>query len=160
MLSQFQNEVLSYGPTAVLPQNLNDKWIKRLQKSADDFLDSNFDLLECKDPRDIADPLLTACVFEIVYYQQGENVSLSPEEMAQKMVVYALSLTMESVHRETNIGLEPPTLDNILSMQRIIAYQDAHPQFYKMLKQACIVRIEEKSWFRTMKDKFLSGSGQ
>jgi hypothetical protein len=25
MLSQFANEVLSYGPAAVLPQNLNDK---------------------------------------------------------------------------------------------------------------------------------------
>ena len=76
------------------------------------------------------------------------------------MVVYALSLTMETVHREANIGLEAPNLDNILSMDRIIAYQQAHPEFFKILKQACIVRIEEKSWFRTMKDKFLSGSRQ
>ena len=158
MLSQFQNEVLSYGPTAVLPQNLNDKWIKRLQKRADDFLDSNFDLQECKDPRNIADSLLTACVYEIVYYQQGANASISPAEMAQKMAVYALSLTMESVHRETNIGLQAPNLDNILSMDRIIAYQEAHPEFFNILKQACIVRIAGKGWFRTMKDKFLSGS--
>ena len=42
MLSQFNNEVLSYGPTAVLPQNLNSTWINKLQKMADDFLDSNF----------------------------------------------------------------------------------------------------------------------
>ena len=158
MLSQFQNEVLAHGPTAVLPQNLKDKWLKRLQKRADDFLDSNFDLYGCKDPREIVDPLLTACVYEIAYYQNGENVMISPPELAEKMVVYALSLTMESVHRETNIGLETPTLDNILSMDRIIAYQDAHPEFFKILKQACIVHIEEKSWFQTMKDKFLSGS--
>ena len=158
MLSEFQNEVLAFGPTAVLPQNLNDKWIKRLQKRADDFLDSNFDLYGCKDPREIADPLLTACVYEIAFYQHGEDISISPAEMAEKMVVYALSLTMESVHRETNIGLEAPNLDNILSMDRIIAYQHAHPEFFKILQQACIVRIEGKSWFQSMKDKFLSGS--
>ena len=158
MLSQFQNEVLSYGPTAVLPQNLNDKWIKRLQKRADDFLDSNFDLHECKDPRDIADPLLTTCVYEIASYQDGRDISLTPAQMAEKMVAYALSLTMESVHRETSIGLDAPDLDNILSMDRIITYQHAHPEFFKILKQACIVRIEEKSWFQSMKDKFLSGS--
>jgi hypothetical protein len=29
MLSQFNNEVLSYGPTAVLPQNFNSTWIKK-----------------------------------------------------------------------------------------------------------------------------------
>jgi hypothetical protein len=44
MLSEFYNEVLTYGPVAVLPQNLNDKWIQQLQKMADDFLDSNFNL--------------------------------------------------------------------------------------------------------------------
>jgi hypothetical protein len=47
MLSEFYNEVLSYGPVAILPQNLNDKWIQRLQKMADDFLDSNFNLDAC-----------------------------------------------------------------------------------------------------------------
>ena len=36
MLSQFNNEVLSYGPTAVLPQNLNSSWIMKLQKAAED----------------------------------------------------------------------------------------------------------------------------
>ena len=65
MLSQFANEVLSYGPTAVLPQNLNDKWIQQLQIIADDFFDSNFSLDECKEPKDIGDPILAACVFEI-----------------------------------------------------------------------------------------------
>ena len=71
MLSRFNNEVLSYGPSAVLPQNLNAKWIRILQKMADDFLDTNFDLNECKDPRDIGDPVLMACVYEIERYQTG-----------------------------------------------------------------------------------------
>ncbi len=88
-LSQFNNEVLSYGPTAVLPQNLNSTWVKRLQKIADDFLDRNFDLHECKDPRDIGDPILTACVYEILNFQQEDSAEVSPKDLAEKMAIYS-----------------------------------------------------------------------
>ena len=156
MLSQFNNEVLSYGPTAVLPQNLNDVWIERLQKLAEDFLDSNFDLHECKDPQDVGDPILMACVYEISTYQSGSNFDITPHEMAEKMTVYALSIIMEAVQREDNIGLELPNLDNILSMDRIIAFKKANPEFVKFLKQVCIVRNSEQGWFQNIKEKLLS----
>ena len=155
MLSRFSNEVLSYGPTAVLPQNLNMRWIKKLQKIADDFLDSNFSLHECKDPRDVGDPILTACVYEILGYQQADSVDVSPKELAEKMAIYSLSILMESVHRESNIGLEPPDLDNILSMERIMAFKEKNPEFVKVLKQACIIQNSEKGWFQNIKDKLL-----
>jgi hypothetical protein len=158
MLSRFNNEVLSYGPSAVLPQNLNAEWIKVLQKMADDFLDTNFDLYECNDPRDVGDPVLMACVHEIARYQEGNKADFTSKEMAEKMVIYALAITMESVNRETNIGLEPPSLDNVLSMDRIIAYKDINPEFVKILKQACIVRNSEKGWFKNIKEKILSSS--
>lgn len=48
MFSEFYNEVLSYGPSAVLPQNLNSKWLQNVQKIADDFLNTNFNLNEGK----------------------------------------------------------------------------------------------------------------
>ncbi len=155
MLSQFNNQVLSYGPSAVLPQNLNAEWIKILQKLADEFLDTNFDLDECKDPRDVGDPVLMACVYEIVRYQDGDKAEFTSKEMAEKMVIYALAITMESVTRESNIGFEPPNLDNILSMDRIVAYKNINPEFIKILKQACIVRNSEKGWFRNIKEKLL-----
>jgi hypothetical protein len=155
MLSQFNNQVLSYGPSAVLPQNLNAEWIKILQKMADEFLDTNFDLNECKDPRDVGDPVLMACVYEIVRYQDGDKAEFTSKEMAEKMVIYALAITMESVTRESNIGFEPPNLDNILSMDRIVAYKNINPDFIKILKQACIVRNSEKGWFRNIKEKLL-----
>lgn len=155
MLSRFNNEVLSYGPTAVLPQNLNSTWIKNLQKIADDYLDSNFSLHECKDPRDIGDPILMACVYEILSYQQGERVEISPQEMAENMAIYSLSILMESVNRESNIGLDPPNLDNVLSMERIIAFKDKNPEFVKVLKKACILQNSEKGWFQNIKDKLL-----
>jgi hypothetical protein len=82
MLSEFYNEVLTYGPLSVLPQNLNDKWIQRFQKMADDFLDSNFNLYECKDAREIGDPIIAACVYEILRYQYGDKFDLTPHEMA------------------------------------------------------------------------------
>jgi hypothetical protein len=157
MLSQFANEVLSYGPTAVLPQNLNDKWIKQLQIIADDFFDSNFSLDECKEPEDIGDPLLAACVFEILQYQGSDKVDINPKEMAEKVVIYALSIIMESVHRESDIGLNPPNLDDIFSVERIVAYKDTNPLFVNTLKRSCIIRESEKGWFQNIKDKLLSG---
>jgi hypothetical protein len=155
MLSRFNNEVLSFGPSAVLPQNLNGEWINILQKMADDFLDTNFDLQECKNPQDIGDPVLMACVYEIAGYQNDKNVDFTPKEMAEKVAIYALAITMESVNRESNIKLEPPNLDNVLSMDRIIAYKDINPEFVKVLKQACIVRNSEKGWFKNIKEKLL-----
>ena len=155
MLSRFNNEVLSYGPTAVLPQNLNSTWINNLQKIADDFLDSNFSLHECKDPRDVGDPVLMACVYEILGFQQGDRVDVSPKEMGEKMAIYSLSILMEFVNRESNIGLEPPDLDNVLSMDRIMAFKDKNPEFVKVLKQACIIQNSEKGWFQNIKDKLL-----
>ena len=43
MLAKFNNEVLKYGPDAVLPQNLNKEWLNTLQKKAEDFLETNYD---------------------------------------------------------------------------------------------------------------------
>jgi hypothetical protein len=155
MLSQFNNEVLSYGPTAVLPQNLNSTWINKMQKMADDFLDSNFALHECKDPRDIGDPILMTCIYEIVRFQQEDTADLSPKDMAEKMAIYSISILMESVNRESDIGLEPPDLDNVLSMDRILAFKDKNPEFVKVLKRACIIKNSEKGWFQNIKDKLL-----
>ena len=156
MLTQFYNEVLSYGPAAVLPQNLNSRWLDNLQKMADDFFDSNFRLDECKEPKDIGNPILSACVLEILRYQHGENYHIDPKNMAEKVVVYALSIMMESVNRESNIELEPPTLDNILSVKRIIAHKKRNQQFVDALKQACIIRESEKGWFQSIKERLLS----
>ncbi|MGD8343807.1 MAG: hypothetical protein PVJ41_03525 [Desulfobacterales bacterium] len=157
MLSEFYNEVLAFGPVAVLPQNLNNKWIQRLQKMADTFLDSNFNLQTCTDAKEVGDPVLAACVYEILRYQYADQSDLTPKEMAEKMVIYALSITMESINRNDNFGLKPPNLDNILSMDRILSYKSIQPEFIQLLKDACIIRESEKGWFRNIKEKLISG---
>ena len=156
MLTRFNNEVLSRGAGAVLPQNLNLEWLHRLQKISEEFLDGNFSLDECKDPQDAADPILSTCVYEILLNQYGELNQVSKEEMIEKMVIYALSITMEAVHREADIGLDPPDLDNILSIERIIAYKEVNLDFIKALEQACIIRSSSKGWFGNIKAKLLS----
>ena len=157
MLSELYNEVLAFGPVAVLPQNLNKKWIQRLQQMADDFLDSNFSLEACTDAREIGDPVLAACVYEILRYQYGDKYDLTPKEMAEKMVIYTISIIMESVNRVDDFGLTPPSLDNILSMDRILSYKDIRPEFIQLLKDACIIRESEKGWFQSVKDKLIAG---
>ena len=158
MLSEFYNEVLTFGPLSVLPQNLNDKWLQRLQKMADDFLDSNFNLHECKTASEIGDPIISASVYEILRYQYGDTFDLTPQEMAEKVVIYALSITMETVNRESDYDLKPPSLDNILSMDRIISYKKSKPEFIESLQQACIVREADKGWFQNIKEKLIPGT--
>jgi hypothetical protein len=63
---------------------------------------------------------------------------------------------MEAVQREDNIGLETPNLDNILSLDRIIAFKKTNPDFIEFLKQVCIVRNSDKGWFKNITEKLLS----
>ncbi len=57
MLSKFNNEVLSRGSAAVLPQNLSREWLNTLQNMAEEFLENNYSLDECREPQDVADPV-------------------------------------------------------------------------------------------------------
>ena len=140
MLPKFNNEVLSKGSAAVLPQNLSREWLKTLQNIAEDFLDINFSLDECGDQQEVADPILSTCVYEILGYQHGDTSSVSTQEILEKMSIYAISISMETVNREADIGLDPPNLDNILSMDRVIAFKEINPDFIKLLEQACVIR--------------------
>ena len=140
MISKFNNEVLSKGPAAVLPQNLDRAWLEKLQKIAEDFLERNFSLDECKEPQDIADPLLSVCVYEILRHLDIDKSRVTTEDMIEKMAIYAISIVMEAVNREADIGLDPPDLDNILSVQRIDLIKRFNPAFNDLLEKACVIR--------------------
>lgn len=145
MLSKINNEVLTHGPEAVLPQNLNKKWLNILQKMAEDFIDSNYDLEECKKPEDVADPILSVCVSELLISQHSNNTDISIEEMLEKITIYSISLIMEAVDRESNIGLEKPTLEDILFWDRMIRMKKTNPKFVETLEKACILLIPEQA---------------
>jgi len=145
MLSKFGNEVLLHGPDALLPQNLNKEWLNWLQKMAEDFLDGSYDLEECKKPEDIADPILSVCVSEILRSQHNDKTDISVEEMLEKITIYSVSLLIEAVDRKSNIGIEQPTLEDILSWNRIIRMRVTNPNFVETLEKACILLIPTKA---------------
>ena len=143
MLSKINNEVLTHGPEAVLPQNLNKKWLNILQKMAEDFIDSSYDIEECKKPEDVADPILSVCVSELLISQHSNSTDISIEEMLEKITIYSISLIMEAVDRESNIGLEKPTLEDILYWDRMIRMKKTNPEFVETLEKACILIPEQ-----------------
>jgi hypothetical protein len=138
MLSKFNNEVLSKGPAAVLPQNLDRVWLNRLEKVSEDFLARNFSIDKCKTSQDVTDTLLSVCVYEILSHHDVDKSMISTEDMIEKMTIYAISIVMESVNRESDIGLEPPDLDNILSVERIAGFKKNNPELNDLFEKACV----------------------
>jgi hypothetical protein len=145
MLSKINNEVLSHGPEAVLPQNLNKKWLNILQEMAEDFIGSNYDLEECKKPEDVADPILSVCVSELLMSQHNDKTDIPIKEMLDKITIYSISLIIETVDRESNIGIDQPTLEDIFNWDRIIRMKKSNPEFVEALEKACILLIPEQA---------------
>jgi len=139
MLSKINNEVLSHGPEAVLPQNLNKKWLNILQEMAEDFIGSNYDLEECKKPEDVADPILSVCVSELLMSQHNDKTNIPIKEMLDKITIYSI------VDRESNIGIDQPTLEDIFNWDRIIRMKKSNPEFVEALEKACILLIPEQA---------------
>jgi hypothetical protein len=158
MLSKFSNEVLSRGPSAVLPQNLSDFWLQALQELCDDFLNDNFALDRCTESQDSGDPVLVACVHEALGNRDGADTT--PGELAEKVTVYALSITMETIRRESDIQMQLPTLDDLLSIDRIIGFGKINPEFGRFLRRACVIAEggngSDGSLFGRVKEKILS----
>jgi hypothetical protein len=148
MLAKFNNEVLRYGPDAVLPQNLNKEWLATLQKMAEDFLETNYDLEQCKKPGDIVDPILSVCVSEILRSQHTDKADISDEDILKKIPIYSLSLIIEAVSRESDLGIEKPNLENLLSWDRIRKIKDTHPEFIKALEKACILQPSNPAGYK------------
>ena len=161
MLSRFSNEVLSHGSSALLPQNLSDFWLKTLQKLCDDFLDSNFAVDQCTETLDMGDPVLVSCIHELLHNEQrGNSPETSAEELAEKLTIYALSITMETIRRESGMHMPSPTLENLLSVDRIVQFGKINPDFGQLLEQACIASENEtpagENWLQRLKKKILS----
>ncbi|WP_319523614.1 hypothetical protein [Breoghania sp.] len=155
MLPKFSNEVLSRGPRAILPQNLSEYWLKILQKHCDDFLDRNFAVDQCTETLDTGDPLLVACIHEVLQNDRPAGTGA----LAENITIYALSITMETIRRASDIKMPMPTLDDLLSIDRIVAFGKINPEFGDFLQRACILPEDESAgetnWFQRLKKKIL-----
>jgi hypothetical protein len=164
MPPKFSNEVLSHGSKAVLPQNLNAYWLSALQDLSDDFLDSNFAVDQCVETIDTGDPLLVSCVHEVFRYNQGDGPDLSADELIENVTIYALSITMETIRRESDMEMTPPTLQNLLSIDRIVEFGKINPDFGQFLERACVVQgnggAGKTNWLGRLKKRILSRIGE
>ena len=140
-LSHFANEVLSLGPMAVLPQNLPYYWLKEIQKMADEFLDANFKSKTCGEAGDASNPILAACVYEICKGNgdgNNQGAKLSKKMFIRYATIYSISVTMETVRRESGIEMELPTLENIFSEQRMERLKEGAPELADFFKRVCL----------------------
>lgn len=138
LLSRLGNEILSRGPEAVLPQNLDLEWLDRIQKMADEFLDANFEGGDCRKANFTADPILSTCVLEILRHLEDGPVDVEEKEMFEKLTLYALSVTVETVAKQAAISLEPPTLATIFDKGRLRQIAKIRPDFEPIIKTVCM----------------------
>jgi hypothetical protein len=138
LLSKFANEVLSKGPSAVLPQNLSLEWLVKIQKMADDFLDINFVSNNCEDVGDSVDPILSACVSEILTYRQEGTTEISADDLIKKITIYAIQITIETIRRQSGIAVDQPSLENIFDLNRLAELSDLFPEMEQFFSRVCL----------------------
>ena len=138
LLSKFANEVLSRGASALLPQNLSAQWLENIQKMADDFLDVNFEFENCSEVGDDVDPILSACVSEILFYQQAGAAEISPDDLMRNITIYAIQITIETIRRQSGIGVAPPSLENIFDSGYLAELKDLFPDMAQFYDSVCL----------------------
>ena len=138
LLSKFGNEVLAKGPASVLPQNLAPAWLGRIQTMADNFLDAHFDGEQCRWDGFTADPILMACVSEITRHQNHGSVEIQEREMFERLTMYCLAVTIETVRKEATATLPLFSLEDIFDKERYLEIENILPQFGAVLKFICL----------------------
>jgi hypothetical protein len=137
-LSRFANEVLSKGPDAVLPQNLDLFWLKKIQKIADHYLDTGFESNDCENIGTIKDPIITACVYEICRSQNIDEIDIPKNKFIKYATIYLVCITMETVRRESGIQVDLPNLENIFSEGWINKLKTSNPELADFFKRVCL----------------------
>jgi len=138
LLSRFANEVLSRGPSALLPQNLNLEWLAEIQEMVDDFLDINFVSNNCEDVGNSVDPILTACVSEILTYHQEGTTEISADDLIKKITIYAIQITIETIRRQSGIAIDHPSLENIFDLNRLMELTNLFPEMEQFFHRVCL----------------------
>jgi hypothetical protein len=105
---------------------------------ADEFLDTNFEGDDCRKDDFTADPVLSACVLEILRHLKDGKVDVQEKEMFEKLTLYSLSVTVETVAKQKAIDLEPPTLTTIFDKRRLQEIVNIRPEFKPIIKIVCM----------------------
>jgi hypothetical protein len=113
-------------------------WLVKIQQMADDFLDLNFQSESCHDAGDRVDPILSACVSEILAYLQDGPAEITPDDFLKKITMYSIHITIETVRRESGIGVDSPSLDDIFDYHRLNELKFAYPEMEQFFDRVCL----------------------
>lgn len=116
-LDKFVREILSYGPSAALPQNLPDRWLRALAR---DLAASRKAKIEGKDDAsiDISAPLLS-----VIHLLNGGDpmcglvVEISDQELMNGLERFGHALRDEIVGRETGVFFDEYNVANLIGQR-------------------------------------------
>ncbi len=144
MINQFIDQVISKGADAALPQNLNEEWLDKIYIAAKNFLKTAAgntpDQSDAEFLGDDNSLIMLSAVTDIAQHQKGyspdeKTFELPEEELFEYISCYSLSVIIESIVRETEIDIEPPTLESIFDRERLFEVELKIPDITKLLNQ-------------------------
>lgn len=144
MINQFIDKVISQGAVAALPQNLDTEWLDRIYIAAKNFLKTaagqNQEQSDAEFLGDDNSLIMLSAVTDIAQHQKGyspeeKTFELPEEELFEYISCYSLSIIIESIARETDVEIEPPTLNNIFDRERLFEVESSIPEITKLLNQ-------------------------
>lgn len=144
MVNQFIDQVLSKGAEEALPQNLNEEWLDKIYIAAKNFLRTaagkNPDQSDAEFLADDNSLVMLSAVTDIAQHQKGyspdeKTFELPEDELFEYISCYSLSIIIESILRETDIEIDPPTLDTIFDRDRLFEVEIKIPEMTKLLNQ-------------------------
>lgn len=144
MLNQFVDEVISKGAEALLPQELEEKWLDRMYVASKSFLKMAMKpqgvIKEEEILNDINSMIMLSSIVEIAQHQSGYAPSDQPFEIPEDIIFeyiscYALAIVLESISRESGMSFDPPTIDTIFERDRLFDIEQSNPEITVLLNK-------------------------
>ncbi|MCG8471291.1 MAG: hypothetical protein MI742_05480 [Desulfobacterales bacterium] len=153
-INQFMDEVISRGSEALLPQNLDDKWLEGLFIASRSFLAMAARDEEPEDGEELFSDahsmMLLSSVTELAQALKGYTPEESDGEVDEGLFFeylscYALAILFEAIKRSSEFTFEPPTLENLLDRERIYSIEQETPVITEILNEVILGTSSEKS---------------
>lgn len=142
MLNQFIDDVISKGAEAALPQNLDQTWLDMIYVAAKNFLtiavSADGEIDEDQVLSDVNSMMMLSSIVEIAQFQSNYQPSDQPFDIPEDLIFeyiscYSMAVILESIDRESSLGLEKPTMSNIFDRDWLFAIEENRPEVTALL---------------------------
>lgn len=147
MINQFIDEVISNGAEAVLPHNLEPKWLERIYVASRNFLKLAAGVENVESEEEVLSDenslLMLTSITEIAQHIAGYSPNDKTFEIPEDLIFeyiscYAMAAVIESIARETDLEIAPPTLENIFKRERLFEVERKFPELTELLNKLII----------------------